>query len=82
MVRVWDFVGLLAWFDLGLMTQDMASRPGVLRIGVIWYHRIDDYFSLFRCREEIEMHSRITLTHPDVNYIPLQKERPSLYEFR
>ena len=54
MVRVRDFVGLLAWFDLGLMTQDMASRPGDIWIGVIWYHRIDDYFSLFRCRDFVK----------------------------
>ena len=32
---------------LGLMMQDMAGIPGVIRIGVIWYHRIDDYFIVF-----------------------------------
>jgi hypothetical protein len=46
--RVRDFVGPLAQFDLGrLMTQDMAGRSGVIRIGVIRYHRVDDYFRVF-----------------------------------
>ena len=47
MARVRDFVGLLARFDLGLLTQDMAGRPGVIQIGVIWYHWVDDYFRVF-----------------------------------
>jgi hypothetical protein len=47
MARVWDFIGLLAQFDLGLLTQNMARRPDVIRIDVIWYYRIDDYFRVF-----------------------------------
>ena len=47
MARVWDFVGLLARFNWGLLKPDLAGKPGVIWIGVIWYHRVDDYFIVF-----------------------------------
>ena len=47
MARVWDFVGLLARFNWGLLKPDLAGKPGVIWIGVIWYHRVDDYFRVF-----------------------------------
>ena len=58
MARVWDFVGLLARFNWGLLKQDMAGRPGVIRIGMIWYHRVDDYFIVFLVVEIETWHTK------------------------
>jgi len=56
--RVWDFVGLLVQFDLGLLTQNVARRPGVIQIDAIWYHRVvHDYFKAF-LGVEIEIETR------------------------